>query len=422
MSYTSRTVNDARGTGSGDTTSADRQRFIRRAKNQIKEAVKRAINTGDIKTLEKGRIRVPVRDMTEPNLGNNPHTGSRDRVIGGNKEYIPGDKISRPAGGGGRGGKASKDGDGEDDFVFELTPDEFYEFMFEDLALPDLVKRSMKQITVIKRKRAGYVTQGNPSQLDIKKTYQMALARHMALGRPTNRDIEEAEENVEANKCGTQYDYELAVDALEQLTAKQKSITLIDDIDLRYRNFPPSPEPITKAVMFCILDVSGSMDEQRKDLAKRFFLLLYVFLMRQYKQKVELVFIAHHTKAKEVDEHEFFYGKESGGTVVSTAIKLMKDIIQDRYNPNEYNIYACHSSDGDNWEDDNKNVIEQLQSVLPIMQFFGYMQVTDDEGSGSNLWPTYGTLESSTSNVHRVRATEPGQIWPVFKDLFKKDK
>lgn len=425
MTYVSRTVNDARNSGSSDTTSADRQRFIRRAKAQIREAVKRSINTGDIKTLEKGRIRVPVKDMDEPSLGNNPHSGTRDRVLGGNKDYVPGDLIDRPRDGQGASGKkASPDGEGEDSFAFELTPDEFYEFLFEDLALPDLVKKAMKTVTVVKRKRAGYVTQGNPSQLDIKKTFTMALARHRALGRPSNADIDQARERLLETQGSTsnQYDIEVAEDALAQLLTRQKSVSLIDDIDLRYRNFPPHPEPITKAVMFCILDVSGSMDEQRKDLAKRFFLLLYVFLMRQYKQQVEIVFISHHTVAKEVTEEEFFYGKETGGTVVSTAVKKMKEIIRDRYSPNDYNIYAVHSSDGDNWESDNGDVIKEMDTALPNLQFFGYMQVTDDEGYGSNLWPTYGTLEDSHKNVHRVRATEPGQIWPVFRELFNKER
>jgi len=419
----SRTIVDAR-PQSQSKTSADRQRFVRRAKSQIREAVKKAISTGDIKSLEKGRIRVPVKDMNEPTFENDRESGSRDRVYTGNKEWIPGDTIARPEEGGGNGTQGSDDPSiGNDDFAFILTPEEFYDILFEDLGLPDLMKKTMKDITKVTRKRAGFVITGNPSQLDIRQTYKFAFARHKALGRPSNVDIEEAEEDLkEAQECGTQFDAELVEDALKEMKIAQKRIPLIDTIDLRYRNYPPRPEPITKAVMICCMDVSGSMDEDRKDLAKRFYLLLYVWLMKQYNQRVDIVFIRHHTRAEEVDEQKFFYDQESGGTVVSPIFELAAKIIKDRYNPSDWNIYMCHASDGDNWTDDNKKVVEALDGMASTLQYFAYLQVTEeDEDEGDTLWNAYQKVSERHNHIRMVSADEPSEIWPVFKELFTKD-
>jgi len=421
----SKTVVDGRPQTDQSKTSADRQRFIRRAKAQVKEAVKKAISTGDIKSLEKGKVRVPVKDMDEPTFERDSETGSRDRVYTGNKEWVAGDTIGRPTGGGsGSGSEGLPDGEGEDGFAFLLTPDEFYEILFEDMELPDLMKKTMKQITKVTRKRAGFVISGNPSQLDIRQTYKFAFARHKALGRPTNQDIEEAEQNIEvAQGCGNPFDYELACDLLEELKKAQKRIPLIDNIDLRYRNYPPRPEPITKAVMICAMDVSGSMDQDRKDLSKRFFLLLYVWLMRQYNKNVEIAFIRHHSRAEEVDEETFFYSTESGGTVVSTCFPVAEQIIRERYNPNEWNIYMCYASDGDNWYDDNPRVIEALSQLMPRLQYFAYLQVAErhDGGSALDLWSSYEKVSEKFSHMKLVEATTPEQIWPVFKELFTKD-
>jgi uncharacterized protein len=422
----SRTVVDAR-PQSQSKTSADRQRFVRRARSQIRDAVKKAISTGDIRSLEKGKIRVPVKDMNEPTFQHDRDTGSRDRVYTGNKDWVPGDQIPRPDGGGqgGSGAEGSNDPTlGQDDFAFILTPEEFYDILFEDLGLPDLMKKTMRDITKVVRKRAGFVITGNPSQLDIRQTYKFAFARHKALGRPSNIDVEQAEELLkEAQGCCQQNDIEMYEDILIELKKAQSRIPLIDTIDLRYRNYPPRPEPITKAVMICCMDVSGSMDEERKDLAKRFYLLLYVWLMKQYNQRVEIVFIRHHTQAEEVDEQKFFYDQESGGTVVSPIFKLSKEIIQERYNPSEWNIYMCHASDGDNWTDDNKAVVEALTDLAPTLQYFAYLQVTGEDGNETDddLWNAYAKVAKRFSHVRQVSADEPDKIWPVFKELFTKD-
>lgn len=417
-----RTVVDAR-PESQSKTSADRQKFVRRAKAQIKEAVKKAISEGDIKSLEKGKIKVPVKDMDEPQFEQDGKSGTHRKVLTGNKGYIEGDEIEKPNDSDGTGGtEGSPDGEGQDDFTFILTPDEFYDFLFEDLQLPDLIKKSMKTITKIVRKRAGYVTSGNPAQLDIKQTYKYAFARHEALGRPSDEELNSLREHFEINhQLMTEDARHRLISRIEDLEALQSSIPFIDDIDLCYRNYPPRPEPITKAVMFCALDVSGSMDEKCKDLAKRFYLLLYVWLMKQYNGRVEIVFIRHHTEAQEVDEETFFHSREGGGTVVSPMIELISNIVKQRYSPLDWNIYACHASDGDNWTSDNARVYEKLNALMPTLQYFAYLQVAEVNSNYETLWQGYEKVSKVHKNMHQVLATEPEQIWPVFKELFTKD-
>jgi uncharacterized sporulation protein YeaH/YhbH (DUF444 family) len=170
--------------------------------------------------------------------------------------------------------------------------------------------------------------------------------------------------------------------------------------------------------MFCLMDVSGSMDEARKDLSKQFFILLYLFLTRHY-EKIDIVFIRHHTQAQEVTEDEFFHATESGGTVVSSALGLMLKIIQERYPPNEWNIYGAQASDGDNYSSDSGVCRELLaDKLIPMCRYFAYVQVADEE---QNLWHEYTQLVQEHTNFAMRKATEPSHIYPVFRDLFKKE-
>ena len=178
------------------------------------------------------------------------------------------------------------------------------------------------------------------------------------------------------------------------------------------------PVPTAKAVMFCLMDVSGSMDEARKDLSKRFFILLYLFLTRHY-EKIDLVFIRHHTQAQEVDEENFFRARETGGTVVSSALVLMDEIIQQRYSASDWNIYGAQASDGDNWHHDSGRCRELLvDSLLPKCRYFAYVQVAEEE---QNLWEEYARLQSTERAFAMRKVTEASQIYPVFRELFKRE-
>ena len=169
--------------------------------------------------------------------------------------------------------------------------------------------------------------------------------------------------------------------------------------------------------MFCLMDVSGSMTEARKEMAKRFFILLHLFLTRHY-DKTDVVFIRHHTQAAEVTEDEFFHSAESGGTVVSSALTLMHQIIQARYDPGEWNIYGAQASDGDNWmQDSSKCCALLVEKLLPVSRYFAYLQVAEES---QNLWEEYAALRQSHPHFAMQKVSDVSGIYPVFRELFKK--
>ncbi|HQV14950.1 MAG TPA: YeaH/YhbH family protein, partial [Denitromonas sp.] len=204
-----------------------------------------------------------------------------------------------------------------------------------------------------------------------------------------------------------------------RLLIRIEAIPFIDRFDLRYNNRIRIPKPITQAVMFCVMDVSGSMDEQKKATGKRFFMLLYLFLRRNYEH-IDVVFIRHHTIAKEVDEDEFFHSRESGGTVVSSALRLMTDIVRDRYPPGAWNVYGAQASDGDNWDNDSPICHDILdQELLALCRYFAYIEITT--GEPQNLWRQYEGLTGHHPNFALQRIESLEDIYPVFRELFKKE-
>ncbi len=167
------------------------------------------------------------------------------------------------------------------------------------------------------------------------------------------------------------------------------------------------------------MDVSGSMTQQHKDIAKRFFILLFLFLKRNYT-KIEVIFIRHHTSAKEVDEQEFFYSRETGGTIVSSALKLMKEIVHERYPASDWNIYAAQASDGDNWNDDSPLCSEILtKSILPYVQYYSYIEITPHDHQ--MLWHQYEKISKEFGECFAMQQiVEPADIYPVFRKLFER--
>jgi hypothetical protein len=401
----------------------NRERFLRRYRDQIRDAVRKAVGDRSIKDIEQGTdISLPKRDVSEPVFHHGPG-GTREIVHPGNREYVKGDRIQRPQGGGGGSGGsgASEDGQGEDDFVFRISREEFMNYFFDDLALPRLIRTQLlADVPEWKTRRAGYISEGNPTSLHVVRSMRVALGRRIAMGgdaRPELRRLEELLEKLQDEDApGTQI-AKLQED-IEVLRARLKKVPFLDPFDLRYRNRVREPLPTSKAVMFCLMDVSGSMDEARKDLAKRFFILLYLFLSRHY-EKTDVVFIRHHTQAAEVTEDEFFHATESGGTVVSSALTLMHDIIRERYSGSEWNIYGAQASDGDNWQQDSSKCRELLENkLLPLCRYFAYVQVADED---QNLWEEYTRVRDGNVNFAMQKIVTPAQIFPVFRDLFKKN-
>jgi uncharacterized protein len=406
----------------------NRERFMRRYKDKIKEAVRRAVDGRGIRDLERGEeVRIPKKDLSEP-VFHHGSGGIRDVVHPGNQEYVRGDRIKRPQGGQGGGsgkGQASDQGEGEDDFSFALSKEEFLQVFFEDLALPHLVRTQLAEVPEWKSHRAGYSSDGTPNNLHVVRSMRGAIGRRIALGSGSRRDLAELEAELAIMKAAAaagDVSAESAIKPLEvridALRARLLRIPYLDPIDLRYRNRVKTPVPTSKAVMFCLMDVSGSMDQGRKELSKRFFILLYLFLTRHY-EKIDIVFIRHHTQAQEVDEENFFHARETGGTVVSSALVLMEEIIRARYSPSEWNIYGAQASDGDNWHHDSGRCRELLsEKILPLCRYFAYVQVAEEE---QNLWEEYTHLTSAHRHFAMRKATEASQIYPVFRDLFKKE-
>ncbi len=402
-------------------SAVNRQRFLKRFKKHIKEAVTDAVNKRSITDMERGEeISIPKKDISEP-IFHHGKGGKQRRVLPGNKEFVRGDRIDRPKGGagGGGGGQASNQGEGMDEFVFELNQQEFLDFMFEDLELPNMVRKQLKDSDSYKLVKGGYLKEGIPARLNVVQSLRGAKARRIALGGSIKRDIRALEEELEtlgemASERRREVEYQL-----ERARRRLNQIPFLDDFDLRYNNMIQQPTPTTSAVMFCLMDVSGSMTQDIKDLAKRFFVLLHLFLKRHY-EKTEVVFIRHHTKADEVDEQEFFYSRETGGTVVSSALELMKTIVQERYPTDSWNIYAAQASDGENWADDSPKCSELLvKSLLPLVQYYAYVEISS--GKEQELWRAYeGITEQFADRFAMRNVKEPADIFPVFRDLFER--
>jgi len=402
-------------------STVNRQRFLRRYKKHIKQAVADAINKRSITDINSGeKISIPDRDVKEPVFSHGTG-GERSTIHPGNKEFVPGDTLPRSSGGGnGSGHQASDGGEGLDDFVFQISHSEFLDFMFEDLELPNLVKRELMGGETFVYRRAGYTTSGTPNQINIVRSLKTANARRIALGSASKKKLKELKQTLlQLESHGTQ-DHE-KIKALEKKIAaielKLKRIPFIDSFDIKYNLSTKQPLPSSKAVMFCIMDVSGSMDQATKELAKRFFILLYLFLQRNYDH-TDVVFIRHHTSAKEVNEEEFFYSRETGGTIVSSALKLMNTIMDERYPVAEWNIYGAQASDGDNWNNDSSTCAALLErSILPQLQYFSYIEITSREPQ--NLWHQYQLLAQQFPDVFAIQnIADASDIYPVFRQLF----
>lgn len=406
-------------------SAVNRERFLRRYRGQIKDAVERAIKGRSITDMESGeKVSIPAKDVNEPSFGH-ARGGVWETVHPGNKEYQKGDRVTRPKGGAGSGsGQAgNSDQTTEDDFIFELTREEFLNYFFEDLELPNMVKTQLTATTEFKQQRAGYTMSGTPTNIHVLRSLRGALGRRIAVGSKSHKRLMEAESELK-QLLGSVPDSDVRIIVLRQeihhLRNKLLAIPFIDPFDLRYSNRIRVPKPSSQAVMFCIMDVSGSMDEIKKDIAKRFFILLYLFLTRAY-DKIEVVFIRHHTMADEVDENDFFHSRESGGTVVSSALHLLAKIMHERYSSNAWNIYVAQASDGDNWDNDSIACRQLLiNTIMPAVQYYAYVEITEDKPQ--NLWEEYVQVLDHHPHFAMQLIRSQADIYPVFRELFKKQE
>ena len=409
-------------------SAVNRQRFLRRYRNHIKKAVTDAVNRRSITDLEHGeQINIPAKDISEP-VFQQGQGGRREIVSPGNREFVQGDRFSRPEGSGGGGGSgegsASDSGEGEDAFSFSITKEEFLEFMFDGLELPNLERKEFKDMEAVKQVRAGHIKDGTPAKMNIVRSMRNAQARRRAMTSKSRRKLRELQQALseEMNKdelLRNPVRISELEQQIDQLQQKIDRVPFLDTYDLRYNHFKQEPQPNNQAVMFCLMDVSGSMTQAHKDMAKRFFILLYLFLERNY-QKIEVVFIRHHTSATEVDEETFFYSRETGGTIVSSAIRLTQEVIAKRFSPSEWNIYVAQASDGDNWDDDSTNCSRILnEELMPLVQYFAYVEITPH--AHQSLWAEYeGVRDQFPNRFAMEQIVSEADIYPVFRELFRR--
>jgi hypothetical protein len=412
----------------------NRQRFLERAREQVKKAVADSVSRrriGDLDSTEE--VRVQVDGIEEPSFREAP-TGDHDYVLPGTGTINRGDHIPKPSGGQGSGGGAGSGagrGHGEDAFEFVLTREEFLKYFLDELELPHLLRTSLAHTELSKPRRAGISVYGQPSALDVRRTMRNSMARRIALGRPDRAAIEALQAEIaEAIEADDAERLAAARAALAEAEQRKIRIPYVDPVDVRYARHERQPQPATEAVMFCLMDVSGSMTEHMKDLAKRFFMLLHLFLERKYV-RVHVVFIRHTENAQEVDEETFFRSKETGGTVVSSALAMMLEVQQDRFPPDRFNIYVAQASDGDNYTSDRGKVETLMRThILPIVRYFAYVETSGgtpgffhtNQSQTTDLWATYAALAAGAdaNNLAMRQLSEARDVWHVLADLFAK--
>lgn len=428
--------------GAKNKNAINRYKFLQRVKSEVKKVVKDGVVNGKVSDIigkKEYKVSVKKTSIYEPELEFEKGSGSTKSIHTGNKEFTKGDTIPKPPEGDGSG--SGPDGEGEDDFSFVLTQQDFLNIFFEDLALPRLLKAKLLGIEKPKYRRGGISTTGTPPRINILRTFRQSLGRQAAIKFPLQEQLEELEKQLKFHEetlrihtalAVSEYPdiatYKEVVKKIKELREEIDGIPFLDDVDVRYNRLNKENTPAHKAVMFCLMDVSMSMGEWEKEVAKRFFMLLYIFLTRVYKQ-IDIVFIRYHSEAKEVDEEEFFHSRETGGTQVSPALKLMKQIMDERYN-SDWNMYCCHASDGDNWEEDNPSTEALLEEIVVRLQYYAYVQIHNHEmlialaglTEAKELWVAMDKVQQKHPNligkgiIHTIT-----EIWPVFEKLFEKE-
>jgi uncharacterized protein len=411
----------------------NRQRFLERARDQVRRAVRDTIARRGVADLDLDEeVKVQVDGTEEPSFRQTGE-GDHDFVLPGTGAINRGDRVGKPPSGSGKGagsGSGGGSGGGEDAFQFVLTREEFLHYFLDELELPRLLRTNLAQTNQSKPKRAGYSIHGQPSALDVRRTMRNSMARRLALKRPNQATIETLKAEIE-DAIALADDVRLgnARQALEEALRRSARIPYVDPVDVRYTRHERQPMPATEAVMFCLMDVSGSMTEHMKDLAKRFFMLLHLFLERKY-ERVHVVFIRHTETAAEVDEETFFRSRETGGTVVSSALDVMLKVQEERFPVDRFNIYVAQASDGDNISSDRATVDQLMRArILPIVRYFAYVETQGGFGDyhpthrgETMLWSTYSAIagSSATPNLAMRRLADARDVFGVLAELFAK--
>lgn len=458
---------------------ASRERLINRTKGAVRDAINQSINSGNIADIGKGGVdvTVPKGGLNEPSF-RHARGGVDHTIIPGNNnpkaKHKAGDTLPRPKGGGGGGGGGGSgpgagEGEGEDNFVYRVSEKEFLDILFDDLELPNLVKAALDDMRKA-LEQDGFSHHGAPNRISLVRSKIEKTKREQVMNRSTNRDIvalllqqksilslmfrdcadetlpsDPAAEPVSIRQQARNLQREVMgmVDRLWDFTPPERKyefLNLQEDLetlyqrrndasrwreqtDLRFRAVDEVPAPVSKAVMFCEMDVSGSMTEEMKSNAKLFYFLLFRFLKRQY-EKVDVVWVRHTDQAEEVDEKEFFEGRKTGGTKVSTGHEKLVEIQAARYPARDWNIYVAQASDGDHSRSDDAPTLAALNKLLPLVQGFFYVEIATPGSTPvgpSTLWEAYDQIRDKFKDrFWSKRVNERKDIWPVFREFFTK--
>lgn len=392
----------------------NRSRYIEKEREKIKRAVRHYVDKTNIKDIADGKdmsIDVSNHELEynedDDAIQFDPETGVQRSIYINNDEFEVGwekdiDQLQE-----GPGKEGSEDGsDDEVTFKFYLTAQEFMDLLFEELCLPFFIKKTLEETDSTTFHKAGFVSDGAPARLNVLRTYKNSLARTSAERADYENQLKDEEDE----------------DKRFELEEKIDHIPLFRDVDLRFSNIVAEPTHQNKGVMFCLMDVSGSMGEDERRIAKQFFLILYIFLKKCYTS-VDVVFILHADTAREVDEQEFFHSQESGGTVMSTALVVMEKIIKERYNLDVCNIYAAHLGDGGNWSRDNPIYIKKLEELLKIVQYFIYSDIKIPSNGfmyDAALGEKLEHMSEERENLSSILLESHKDIWSAFLKLFKR--
>lgn len=381
----------------------------RRHRELVEESIKK--NIGNIIAEESiigqskdKKIKIPIKGIKEYQFvyGNNGSSAGSGDGSEKRGDRIGEDKAGKNGDGEGQAGNQ----EGEDLYETEITIEELINYLFEDLNLPDIDKKKMAEIESIRSfKNLGYQRKGIPPRLAKRRSVIEKIKRKQGFLR---------------NNEGTDDDEDQVEDILNNETEQQKKRFPFMEDDLRYRRVREDHKKDFNAVVICIMDVSGSMDQTKKYMARSFYFLLYQFVRLKYSN-VEVVFVAHTTSAKEVNEDEFFHKGESGGTYISSGYEKALEIIEQRYNPASWNIYAFHCSDGDNWSEDNKKAVEYAQKLCEVCNLFGYGEIVPGYYSSASTIKSEYHKSINNKNFAIITMTRKEDILTGLKKLLDKE-
>ena len=403
-------------------STGNRQRVLKRLEGALRAQVDQMIARRKLGEHDKSAdIEIKRKDVKEPRFLLDAKTGAHGRAVPGNANYRVGDKIPRDSPEGQGQGSGAGGAEQEDMFRFALSREEYLSLLFDELELPPLIKKDLLEIDENRFRRGGVVRYGSPSTVCVARTFKASIGRRVAAEAHFEEALDAAEAALRvARSSAVPARVQVAELELKEVRRRGADIPFLDPIDLRHRSLVEVQSPRTAAVMFCLMDVSASMNELRKDLAKRFFTLLYLFLSRKYA-KVELVFIRHTDEAQEVDEDTFFNGVQSGSTKVLSALTKMREIMTLRYPPSRYNIFGAQASDGDSFgEDSGSSAAYLLSELLPFSRYFVYAEVGETASESSSLWTAYSGIASDQFNMATVTARN--EVYPALAKLFHKEQ